>query len=174
MRKFTKRSVAVVAAGVIAVSGAGAAYAAWLLNGSGSASATAGKAAQLTVTGTAIDALVPGSTSNVTLKVTNPNKFPAKVTGVTFTNFKTEKAGCTGIVLTSTVSPKVPLLDATVLGEKTKDIVIPASVRMAADAPNACQEATFSFTTTLTAESAASDNVKSIESVDQADTVTTP
>lgn len=164
MRKFTKRSTAVITA-VVAVSGAGAAWAAWALTGEGSATATAGTAAKLEITGTSFAPLVPGGKSDVTLTVSNPNPFPVTVTSVDFINITTTKEGCpasTDVAIVSEALPSTPT-DALNIEAKTtteitpsKSITIKEALRMSGDAADACQGAQFTIKTALNAKSNAS------------------
>jgi hypothetical protein len=84
MLKITKRSAAIATAAVVAVGAAGAAWAAWGTDGVGSASATAGTANGISVTGgTITGTLFPGSGNHdITLTVTNTNNFKVNVTAV--------------------------------------------------------------------------------------------
>src|SRR5205085_7702535 len=86
------RRGAVVGAGIVAVAGAGVAFAAWTNTGAGNAGAKAASFSALTITAPASAGgtlLYPGLTADgstaggdVTVVVTNPNPFPVTVTGV--------------------------------------------------------------------------------------------
>ena len=82
MRKFTKRSAALVTAGVVAVSG-GAAWAigGWSIDGEGKANGKASEVKPLTATTTFTDKLFPGAKSPLVTSMSNPNDFPVKLTG---------------------------------------------------------------------------------------------
>ncbi|WP_052720983.1 hypothetical protein [Actinoplanes rectilineatus] len=161
MSKTTKRSVAVVTAAVVAVGGAGAAFAAWLLQGEGSASAASGQAAELVVTPntTSTTALVPGGTADVKFEVANPNTFPVAVTDITFSDFSSNKAGCGAgdIAFVDAALPAgatdlvVPAKTAG--GNGTKTIEYAGSLRMLPNAADECQGAVFSFKVALAARS---------------------
>lgn len=157
MRKFTKRSAALVTAGVVAVGAAGAAYAAWSLTGSGKATATAGTVVALEVSGASTTPLVPGSTADVTLTVVNKNTFPVIVKGIDFSGITSDKDGCgakdlvyakapipTSIVIAAAASESKPA---------TKTFAYPASLKMSANPAEACKLAKFTFETDVSAES---------------------
>jgi hypothetical protein len=167
MRKFTKRSAALVTAGVVAVSG-GAAYAAWLLGGGGTASATASTAQGLTLlninTGSTTDdvevspAFFPGSTNNVKFTVVNQNPFPVKINTIVLTVGASDKTGCdasnvtvTGSALPAPEDLVVPAKAAGVNG--TKEISYVGALSMPQSAVDPCQGAVFPITVTLGANS---------------------
>ncbi len=163
MRNLTRRSAVVASAVAVSVVGAGAAWAAWTLSGTGAANATAGSAAPLIVTNVTVTPLTPNATGDVVLTVNNPNPFPVKVTGFTFAGL-TKGAGedCNvgnnisfpNGTLSST--PADLLVPAKVGADNgTKAITYAGSIRMKADADDNCQSAIFSFTTTVAANSAA-------------------
>ncbi|MEU4618915.1 hypothetical protein AB0G04_02890 [Actinoplanes sp. NPDC023801] len=174
MRKFTKRSAAIATAAVVAVGGAGAAYAAWLLSGSGAGAATASTAQGLTIKdldgdGVANDVAVspaffPGSTNDVAFTVENPNPFPVRITGINLTvNNGALAAGVTGTCTGSNVAVNsaaaLPTGAALVVPPKsggnngTKAITYTGALSMIEDAADACQGATFPITVALAAQS---------------------
>ncbi len=155
MRKMTKRSAVVASAVAVAVVGAGAAWAAWSLTGTGDTTAAAGKAAQLEVKGVSTTPLVPGATSDVTVTVTNPNQFPVLVKSINFSDFKSNKEKCEGNNIEQVTSAKFPA-GTTVAPGGSAPITYAGSIRMIGGAADACQEAKFSFKTAVSAESAAS------------------
>src|SRR6058998_3384928 len=78
------RLVSLLAALTVA-SGTGLVYAAWTSSGSGSAYVKAGTATTLTtvdVSASTTASLYPGSTGDVLIRVSNPNPYPVRVTGV--------------------------------------------------------------------------------------------
>src|SRR5262245_13139804 len=94
MRNGTKRTIAITAT-VAALAGAGVAFAAWTTNGSGTGSATAGSAQDLTITQTgSATGLFPTGSVNATFTVTNPNPYKVALTQATITDVATTKAGC--------------------------------------------------------------------------------
>ncbi|MBO3740362.1 hypothetical protein [Actinoplanes flavus] len=157
MPKYTKRSAAIITAGIVVVGGAGAAYA-WTLKGSGSASATASTVNTLSVSEVSSTPLVPGTTADVKFKVSNPNAFPVEVTGVTFTNVTTTTQGCSGNhVQILTGELPAPVEDVTVPAKTgdtngTKDITYAKSLKLKNNAPNECIGAKFTFTVAVDAQ----------------------
>jgi hypothetical protein len=165
MRKVTKRSTAVVLAGVAVLGIAGAAWAAWTLTGSGSAQARAGSVVGLRVTSAGLPAggLTPGNATTVLLTVENRNQFPVRITAIELSDVKSGKRGCVAGENVDVVNgtPLPPPAEVTVPAGSDAD---PAAsvirwngpLRMHADPADACQGAPFSFTVPLDAVSAAS------------------
>jgi hypothetical protein len=153
MRKITKRSAAIIAATALAVGGAGAAWAAWTLSGSATATVSAGSAVPLTVTNAALTgSLVVGSTSGVTLKISNNNAFPVSVTGATISDISGGPAcgsanfdNGTGAFPTTAIA-------------KNADAVVawPDAIKMQPTAVDGCQGATVTFNLAVSGVSAAS------------------
>ena len=84
MKRSSKVTAGVVLAGAMLASSI--AYAAWTATGSGSGYAKATSAQALTtvdVSATTTATLYPGATGNVSLRITNPNPYPVRVTCVT-------------------------------------------------------------------------------------------
>ena len=83
MKRSNKVTAGVVLAGAMLASSI--AYAAWTATGSGSGYAKATSAQALTtvdVSATTTATLYPGATGNVSLRITNPNPYPVRVTSV--------------------------------------------------------------------------------------------
>ena len=81
MKRSNKVTAGVVLAGAMLASSI--AYAAWTATGSGSGYAKATSAQALTtvdVSATTTATLYPGATGNVSLRITNPNPYPVRVT----------------------------------------------------------------------------------------------
>jgi len=155
MRKITKRSAAIVAAAVVAVGGAGAAWAAWSLSGTGSASASAGAVVPLTVTGSpVVDALVPGSKSDVTFTVKNENSFPVLIDSVTYGSFTSSLPSCASDIQAVAGAP-LPT-DLSVPANATKSFTYEDSLKLIANSADECQNKTFGFSVIVGAKSAAS------------------
>jgi len=84
MKRSHKITAGVVLSGAMLASSI--AYAAWTATGSGSGYAKATSAQALTtvdVSATTTATLYPGATGNVSLRITNPNPYPVRVTSVT-------------------------------------------------------------------------------------------
>jgi hypothetical protein len=85
MRKFTKKTVAVLATTAVLFSGAGVAYAFWTAGGSGSGTASTGSNVPITAVQTSVIAnLRPGDTAQtLSGKFDNSNASPVRVATVT-------------------------------------------------------------------------------------------
>lgn len=85
MRKFTKKTVAVVATATILLSGAGVAFAYWTAGGSGNGEATTGTNVSITAVQTStVSAMAPGDTAqSLNGTFLNDNDGPVYVTTVT-------------------------------------------------------------------------------------------
>jgi len=157
MFKLSKR-IGIVAAVATAVIGGGVAFAAWTATGDGTANATAGGALPVTADpGVTADALYPGVPTALTLKFSNPNPYPAKITGLALkaNGITVDTAHSTCNVssvtlntvaingfITGTPAPIVPAKTAS--GDGTLPASIPGAVLMdATTSNNACQGATF-------------------------------
>jgi hypothetical protein len=95
MRKITKRSAAIISATVIAVGGAGAAWAftSWG-DGAGTANATTSTIVPLSATATVSGNLFPGQSVDLTnVSVTNTNDYDVKLTGATLDTVEVVKGG---------------------------------------------------------------------------------
>ncbi|GAA0802942.1 hypothetical protein [Spirilliplanes yamanashiensis] len=150
MGKFTKRSVATVAAAVVVIGGAGAAYAAWNVNSTADVTVTAGQAAQVTVTASPVSGLVPGASAPVTVKISNTNQFNVEITDITGPVITVKDGGdCdsseSGIVVTQKLPKPI------VLGKGMAEKTIPISdvVKMTNASANECQGKEFNLRFTL-------------------------
>lgn len=148
MRKITKRSAVFLTAAVVAVGGAGAAFAAWTLNTSKEASAVAGSAKQLNVsTPTIVGTLVPGSPVSVQFNAQNPNSFPVKVSNITFSEIHTgDETACPPSNL---VAPDLTSTLAFAGNETKNGINLANALSLKTNADNGCQGATFTFKVNL-------------------------
>jgi hypothetical protein len=164
MRKFTKRSTAVIVSAIVAIGAAGAAWAAWTLTGSGSAQARAGSVVALTVTsaGLAPGGLTPGNPTAVMLTVENRNRFPVRITGIEISKLDSAKPGCDAgdnvdVVNTAPLPPAAAVTVPAGSAEtpSTATVTWSGPLRMKADPANECQGAPFTFDVRLSAVSAA-------------------
>ncbi|HEX8345063.1 MAG TPA: hypothetical protein VF657_10000 [Actinoplanes sp.] len=157
----SKLILAVAAVAGVAVN-AGVAWAYWTITGSGTGTAVAGTAIELTLSGRS-DAerpLFPGATSDLTVTVTNDNDFPIRITSVTAGAGRTvaddrhAAGGCrnTGVVVSKHVHP----VSWDVAENNTGVFTVPDGIRMTNDSDTACQGAVFTIPLTATGVSAAS------------------
>jgi hypothetical protein len=155
--KLHKRA-SVIALFLAVVLAGGVAAAAWLVSGTGAASARATSAVSLTVTGgTPSASLYPGASAAVVANVTNPNPFPVRLTGATFGAVTvTPLAGKTCTAASVTVSGPVTLASSVNLAANSgaTPVTISNALTMVPTAENGCQGATYSVQVTLNGESA--------------------
>ncbi|GAA3449410.1 hypothetical protein [Dactylosporangium matsuzakiense] len=147
--RITKRTAVIGTVSAVALAG-GIAYAAWTINGSGTASASSGSAVDVSFApGTVAGPLYPnGAAVDVHASGTNGNPFPVDFT-ISGGAVATTKAGCNADSVHFTASG-VQHMAAT----STAVDYIVGQVSMDNTADNACQGATFTITLTGTGASA--------------------
>ena len=139
--------VTAVAVAALAVAGiAGIAAAAKGGNGSGNGNANGPDPKPLVVS-RSVEGLLPGVPNVLNISVTNSNKSAIAVRTVTV-SATDASAGCSASVLSFT--PRAP--GQVIAAEATA--LVPVSVVMAADAPDACQGSTFPLRYTVSATKA--------------------
>ena len=148
------KRIKIVAGGTAVLFGVGVAFAAWTSTGTGTGAATAGSATTLTVAqqGT-VTGLYPTGTQAVTIRVTNTNPYPIRVSSVSPGAVTvTGGTGCTAENAAVTFENLTGLNDylaPSAYMDYTPD------VSMGDDSNNGCQGATFSSTYTATGASTA-------------------
>lgn len=151
MRKLTARTTA-VAAGLVATTGLGVAFAAWTSNGSGTGSAASTTSVDSTIAPVqlvAADLLYPGATKSTKVTVSNPNAYPVVVTGISAGSSNAVNGCAAGSVITDAVSNPAGTIAPGGSGEYT------LTLRMTDDPSDACKSQTFTLPLTATLESAA-------------------
>ncbi len=162
MHKLSRRTrLVALAVAVAALTGATLVFAAWATSGGGSGYAKAGSAQALTtLDGAASTAatLYPGATGNVVVKLSNPNPYPVRVTGVSLNGTNADiaadaaHAGCTttgvAFVNQSGLSVDVP-------ANGSAQTTLTGAVTMSNASVDGCQGATFSIPVTVTGASSA-------------------
>lgn len=151
-----RKRVISVGAALIALVGAGLVYAAWTTSGSGSGTAKATSAQALTTVdaaATTVASLYPGATGNVTIKVSNPNPYPVRVTSVAANGAITADAGHPGCVTTgvSFTDQTGQTIDVPANGQTEVTLANAAAMSNASD--NGCQGATFTIPVSLSGAS---------------------
>ncbi|MDQ6726887.1 MAG: hypothetical protein M3066_12080 [Actinomycetota bacterium] len=140
---------------VVAVIGAGIAFAAWSSTGTGSGTAQARSATNSVIAaGTSAADLYPGATQSVTITVSNPNPYSVLVTSISAGSSTLVNGTC----VAGTVTSDAKALDATGLLQTnaTKPIAASGSgtysiiTHMTTGAVDACQGQTFSLALTAT------------------------
>ncbi len=120
MRKFTKKTTAVIVGTVLVLAGAGAAYAYWTNSGTGTGSASTGNNAALTVNQTSVvTGMAPGvAPQSLSGTFDNPNPGSVFVKTVVATVTSTGAVGCTAsdytIAGTSVIGGAAPGVGANV------------------------------------------------------------
>jgi hypothetical protein len=94
MRKFHKKGLIALVAGVIVVVGAGGAYAYWTQGGTGSATGNTGTTGTITLAGTAASGVFPGGTRSVSLTAANSAASAVTVGTVHLDSVTTSVSGC--------------------------------------------------------------------------------
>ena len=159
MKRFiTRRKLVGIAVAVVALATAGLVSAAWLANGTGSGYAKAGTASSLTtvdVSASTTASLYPGVSGNVTLRVSNNNPYPVRVTGVSngtgsISPDAGHAAGCTTTGVTFSNQTGLAI-DVPANGATTATLNGAASMSNASS--DGCQGATFTIPVNLTGAS---------------------
>jgi hypothetical protein len=156
-RRLIFAAVTVMTLGIVSLG-----YAAWTSSGNGSGFAKASTAQALSsVTVSAASAgLYPGATSDLTLKLSNPNPYPITITDVTGNgtiSADSSHATCgqdathpTGVTYTDQHN-----LSISVPANGTSQVAVTNSVHMSNSSDNSCQGATFTIPVSLNGSSAA-------------------
>jgi hypothetical protein len=145
MRTTTRRT-AIIGTSVIALMGAGVAFAAWTATGTGSGSATGGTAVPLVVTVGTVSNLYPTGTVQVGFTVKNNNPYAVTLAGGTPSGFAVD-AGHSTCNIASISGSAVVLSDVILAGGTSPSHNVPVSMSNAA--VDACQGATFTFNLTV-------------------------
>jgi hypothetical protein len=152
MRKITKRSIAITTAAVVAVGGGAAAWAAWSVSSSATASAQAGSAVPVQIVNAVLTGpLIPGPGTGVRFRVENTNPFAVNVSAATLTQFATTKSGCgSGNFQAGEGTFPGPLA---IPAGNGADITWDNAVKLKANPDNDCQGAPLTFSVNVTAAS---------------------
>ncbi len=149
MRTTTRRT-AIIGTAVLALMGAGVAFAAWTSTGTGSGTAAAGNAVPLTVTVSTATGLTPTNSKPVGFTVTNNNPYSVTLANAHPSGF-TVDAGHSTCNVASISGADVTLSDVLAPGATSASHNV--SIAMSNAATDACQGATFTFNLTVTGAS---------------------
>jgi hypothetical protein len=156
MRKRVSRKLAVVTT-VAALSVVGLVYAAWTTNGGGSGYAKAGTAQALTtvdVSASTAATLYPGGPAgDVSIRISNPNSYPVKVTGVAGNGSITADAGHAGCTTTGVSFTDQTGLNISVAAGGQTTATLSGAASMDNTSLNACQGATFTIPVSISGAS---------------------
>jgi hypothetical protein len=151
---------AITATGALVAAG-GAAWAAWYLGGSGSASTRSASALGLELSAHPRPdmPLYPGARTDLSVAVRNPNPFPVVVTNVRVgtgpvtVDAAHRGAGCvtTGVLATRGATA----VSLTVPANSSATFLLPDAIQMTNDSDSACQGATFTVPLTASGRSGA-------------------
>lgn len=146
-----KLVIVAVAALSVALVGGSIAWAAWSssASGTGTANSTTSVNSTITPNGTG-NVLYPGAVASYDVTVNNPNQYPVKVTSIS-AGSSNEVGGCTAGTVTSDAVASAP--DSVIAAGATG--VYTLTVRMNADAADACKAQTFTLPLTAALTSAA-------------------
>jgi hypothetical protein len=162
----TKKLVALAAA-VLTLSAVGLVYAAWITNGGGSVYAKAGSSQALTTVDASASTsatLYPGSTGDVVLRLSNPNPYPVRVTGVSLNGANADiapdsgHASCTttGVSFAGATGLAIDVPARAGATNGTAQQTLTGAVSMSNASVDGCQGATFTIPVSLTGASNAS------------------
>jgi hypothetical protein len=163
VRKFTRHAV-VVAAAIVAVAGGAVSWAGWTLSNHGSGTAHSGEPQRLTIrsAGSVGSLLYPGAEGDLSVNVTNPNRFPI-VIDKALSNSPVEADGAHQQIGCAGLAAGVTVVDYTMLSPvwslrpgETNEFRVAGAVRMSESSVNACQGARFTVTVVLVGHSAGS------------------
>ena len=135
--------------GLIAI---GLVYAAWTATGGGQGYAKATNAQALTtvdVSASTSATLYPGADGNVLVRISNPNAYPVRVTGVSGSGSITADAGHPACVTTGVTYTDQTGLTIDVPGGAQTQTTLTGSAHMSNASDNGCQGATFTIPVSL-------------------------
>jgi hypothetical protein len=155
MKRFGKKGLATaLTLGVFLA--AGIAYAAWTATGGGSGSAKATSAQALTtvdVSASTPATLYPGATGDLQLRISNPNPYPVRVTGVSGSGTITSNAGAACNASTGVTFANQSGLSLDVPASGAATFTLSGTVSMSNASDNSCQGAVFTAPVSLTGAS---------------------
>jgi hypothetical protein len=162
MRKFVKQHKLIAGLACLAAVTAGSlVYAAWTSTGSGSGYAKAGTAIDLNtvdVSASTTATLYPGSSGDVLIKISNPNPYPIRVTGVSLNGTITADAGhsgctTTGVSFTNQTSLAIDVAAKSGGVNGMTQTTLSGAASMSNASLDACQGAIFTIPVTLSGAS---------------------
>jgi hypothetical protein len=155
--RSTARRALVVLSALLALSVVGVAFASWLATGSGSATARATTAQELTTsTATTAATLYPGATGDAVIRVSNPNPYPVRVTTITGNGAITSDKGAACNAATGVSFSNQSELSLDVAAGASATFTLTGAVSMNNSSHNSCQGAVFTIPVLLEGYSNAS------------------
>jgi hypothetical protein len=160
-----RRRIVTLATALFVIMIVGVAYAAWTATGTGTGFAEAGESGELgTAPATPLELLVPNTSADVEVSVTNDNPFAVELTDIVLdtTNndgdITSDKTGCTPANNGVTFHPLTDIPAGTYIipaDSNGEPITLPDAVSMDETSHNSCQEAVFTIPVDLTGVSVA-------------------
>jgi hypothetical protein len=144
---------------LLALTAASLVYAAWTTSGSGSGYAKAQSSQPLSTVDVAASTtatLYPGASGNVQIRISNPNPYPVRVTGVTGNGPIVADSGHATCVTTGVTFTNQTSLTLDVAANGTVDRTFNGAAQMSNASDNGCQGATFTIPVSLAGASNAS------------------
>jgi hypothetical protein len=134
---------------IIVVGPSGAAFAYWNASGAGTAAAATGTMSAPSVVAflggdTPSSALLPGGTSDVMLRINNPNSYPVMLTAIS-ANGSIVASGARGTCTSPGVSTNFPSSPAISVAAGSSLIHLSGAAVMSIGSPSGCQGATFTI-----------------------------
>lgn len=151
--RMTRRTAALAITAVLALLGAGTAYAYFTSTGSGAGSASTGTLLTSTIaatTGSPSTPLYPGTAGDVVLQVSNPNNFAVTLVSVVGSGTITADGGHPGCTTTGVSFTDQTGLAIPVSANGTTQVDLPGAAAMSSASSDGCQGATFSIPVTIT------------------------
>ena len=159
MKFLSKRNVIAASMTLIVMVAVGFVYAAWTTSGTGSGYAKAGTSQALTtvdVSATTTASLYPGQSGSVTVKISNPNGYNVRVTGISLNGQQSDiaaDAGHSGCTTTGVTFTNQSGLSLDVNAGSAAEFTLNSAASMTNASLNACQGATFTIPVSLTGAS---------------------
>jgi hypothetical protein len=151
MKRFAKKSgITALTLGVFLA--AGIAYAAWTATGGGSGYGKATSAQPLTtvdVSASTLATLYPGATGDLHLRISNPNPYPVRVTGVSGSDTITSDTGAACNASTGVTFADQSGLSLDVPASGAATFTLSGTVSMSNASVNSCQGAVFTVPVSL-------------------------
>ena len=154
--RTSRRRTLTLLIAMLALTVFGVAFANWLATGEGTGEVQAGQSEELIITVTPDETLYPGVSSDLEVQVDNQdNPFDVAVTEIdhTGTTVAGGGSGCTAGDVTVSADETFTAGDHVAAAGGDVTITLGDAVTMEIDADNDCQDATFSVTLVVTAES---------------------
>lgn len=155
MKKTTTRIVAVAGSAAL-LTGVGVAYASWTTQGTGNGSATAATDVALQVAGTTAAGLVPNTSRDITITVTNPNEYKVALSSLALdtAGITTAVSGCSASSVTYTAPASLAAVVPAKVGSTNGTQTFTGTISMSNAATDECKTALFNVALKAVGQSA--------------------